>query len=116
MPYNLEMLEFIEMTPFEKERDEYFSDDSYRKFQQHLISDPRSGDVIEGTGGFRKIRWKDANKNQGKSGGIRVIYYFIDEDGQIFLAKIISKSKVDNLSKKQKNDLKVIASFLDGGS
>jgi mRNA-degrading endonuclease RelE of RelBE toxin-antitoxin system len=108
------MLEFIEMTPFEKDRGQYFSDDSYRKFQDYLISDPRIGDVMEGTGGFRKVRWKDANKNQGKSGGIRIVYYFVDQDNQVFLAKIIGKSRVANLNDKQKKELKTIASFLDG--
>lgn len=43
----------------------------------YLSEHPKSGDLIEGTGGIRKLRWSRGNK--GKSGGVRVIYYYHDE-------------------------------------
>ncbi|GAC11672.1 hypothetical protein GCHA_3742 [Paraglaciecola chathamensis S18K6] len=41
------------------------------------MSDPKQGDVIQGTGGLRKLRV--ASKGKGKRGGSRVIYYFFDQ-------------------------------------
>jgi mRNA-degrading endonuclease RelE of RelBE toxin-antitoxin system len=39
-----------------------------------LAMNPRAGDLIRGTGGVRKLRW--ARGGRGKSGGVRIIYYF----------------------------------------
>ena len=47
---------FVESTIFEKYRNEYLSDDEFRLFQAELMSNPKQGDVIQGTGGLRKIR------------------------------------------------------------
>ena len=47
------------------------SDQEYAEFQQFLASRPTAGDVIQGTGGLRKLRWAAGGK--GKSGGVRVI-------------------------------------------
>lgn len=64
---------FVESTIFEKYRDEYLSDEEYRRFQSELMRNPKLGDVMQGTGGLRKIRV--ASKGKGKRGGARVIYF-----------------------------------------
>tara|TARA_R110000744_G_scaffold2193_3_gene8757 strand:- start:572 stop:832 length:261 start_codon:yes stop_codon:yes gene_type:complete len=64
---------FVESNIFEKYRELYLSDDEYRLFQADLMVNPKQGDVIQGTGGLRKIRV--ASKGKGKRGGSRVIYY-----------------------------------------
>ena len=61
---------FVESTIFEKYRESYLTDDEFRLFQSELMSDPKKGDVIQGTGGLRKIRV--AGKDKGKRGGSRV--------------------------------------------
>ncbi len=50
------------------------------------MSNPKQDDVIQGTGGLRKIRV--ASKGKGKCGGSRVIYYFLDEKRRFYLLTI----------------------------
>ncbi|WP_432697663.1 type II toxin-antitoxin system RelE/ParE family toxin [Marinobacterium sp. YM272] len=98
-------LVFKETSIFTTQVKALLSDDEYKSFQELLLGRPDVGPVIRDTGGCRKIRWA-ANNNGGKSGGIRVIYYWIKNDNQIFLLLAYEKSKQDNLTAKQKAVLK----------
>jgi hypothetical protein len=60
------------------------------------VAAPEDHPVIPGAGGFRKARW--AQRGKGKSGGVRVIYFFVPEPGQIFMAAIYAKARMENLS------------------
>jgi len=60
-----------------------------------LLQYPESGKVVRGSGGVRKVRWAMAGK--GKSGGVRVIYYFKKQDDEIWLLTIYSKNEVENI-------------------
>ncbi|WP_228125015.1 type II toxin-antitoxin system RelE/ParE family toxin [Candidatus Methylospira mobilis] len=71
------------------------SDDAFRELQQTLISAPETGDIIPGTGGARKLRW--SRPGMGKRGGLRVIYYYVDVIGQIWLLTLYSKNVADNI-------------------
>lgn len=62
-----------------------------------------AGDLIEGTGGLRKLRFGKGNK--GKSGGVRVIYYYHDLHMPTLLITIFAKNEKDNLSKAERNAL-----------
>ena len=68
---------FIESSIFEKFRDTYINEEEFRLFQADLMANPKQGDVIQGTGGLRKVRI--AGRGKGKRGGSRVIYYYFDE-------------------------------------
>ena len=70
---------------------------------RHLAIHPTSGDIIEGTGGIRKLRW--TRKGKGKSGGVRVIYYYHNEKIPLFLLTVFGKNEKDNLSKAERNEL-----------
>jgi len=70
---------FIETPIFTADLNELLTDDEYAEFQQYLADNPRSGDVIQDTGGLRKIRWTSNGK--GKRGGVRVIYYHLNKCG-----------------------------------
>ena len=94
MPYN-EIVEFIEATAFTKYLYDYLSDDEYLGLQSFLLQYPETGRVVSGSGGVRKIRW--AMSGKGKSGGVRVIYYFKKQDDEIWLLTIYSKSEVENI-------------------
>jgi len=72
-----------------------------------IAKDPEIGDVIAGTGGFRKVRV--ALQGGGKSGGSRVIYYFCDETMPVFLMQIYAKNEKANLSSSEKNQLKKLS-------
>ncbi|VEI48169.1 toxin HigB-2 [Actinobacillus equuli] len=70
-------LVFVELPPFERYRQKHLSDEEYRHFQNELLENPNKGDLIQGTNGLRKIRIADMQRNKGKRGGARVIYYHI---------------------------------------
>lgn len=76
------------------------ADESYAKLQQHLADHPQAGDVIQETGGLRKIRW--ALPGRGKSGGARVIYYYVVSKAQIRMILIYRKGIKDDLTPKEK--------------
>ena len=99
-------LVFKETDIFTKLIAQLLSDDEYKELQEHLIERPDVGVVIEGTGGLRKVRW--AAKGSGKSGGIRIIYYWITEDHQIYMLLVYPKSRQDNLTAAQKKILKAL--------
>lgn len=67
---------FVELPPFEKVCSSYLDDTAYRELQIELMANPHAGDVIEGTGGLRKLRQPDPRRGKGKRGGLRVIYYW----------------------------------------
>ncbi len=62
--------------------------------------------------GLRKLRW--ARAGRGKSGGVRVIYYWLSAHYQIRLLKIYPKSVKDNLSAAEKKALRRIVEKWNG--
>lgn len=81
-------------------------DDSYQKLQAELVNDSKLGDIIQGSGGIRKIRC--SIPGMGKRGGIRVIYYWIAANDQIYMLYAYQKSKQENLTSDQIKILKNI--------
>jgi hypothetical protein len=98
--------EFVEAPIFTALLPEYLSDDDYRALQLHLASDPQAGDVVQGSGGFRKVRWADRRRGRGKRGGLRIIYYVFAEDMQIWLLTLYGKDEAADLTPKQRQILK----------
>lgn len=66
----------------------------------HLALNPVAGDLIEGTGGIRKLRW--SRPGMGKRGGVRVIYYYHSLTMPLYLLTIYGKSQKDNLTDQEK--------------
>ena len=87
---------FIETPIFTRQILELLTDDEYRTLQLSLTERPGQGDVIRRSGGIRKIR--AAAKGKGKSGGIRVIYYWVTERGQIYMLLAYPKNRKDDLT------------------
>ena len=87
---------FVETSVFSKLLTDYLGDDEYRGLQNYLIERPDAGAVIRRSGGVRKVRWASGGK--GKSGGVRVIYYWLKADDQIFLLTLYGKSEKEDLS------------------
>lgn len=67
---------FIELPALERHRDGYFDDDSLSQLQEVLMNHPEAGDLMQGTGGLRKLRFADRHRGKGKRGGLRVVYYY----------------------------------------
>jgi hypothetical protein len=97
---------FVELPAFAKYRPEYLEDEGFRDLQNSLMANPEAGDVIEGTGGLRKIRQPDPRRGKGKRGGLRVIYYWWDGKRQFWLFTLYDKDELDDLSAKEKKALK----------
>lgn len=87
---------FIETPTFTRLIDALLDEEEYAKLQDELLRRPDAGDLIKNGGGIRKLRWKRAGS--GKSGGIRVIYYWITEDEQILMLLAYPKNAKDNLT------------------
>lgn len=89
---------FVETPVFTKQITALLDDGDYRQLQVTLALKPAAGDLIRGSGGLRKVRW--AVRGRGKSGGIRVIYYLVDE-GEIYFLLAYAKNEQEDLDSRQ---------------
>ena len=96
----------IETRIFTRRIKELLSDDEYRVLQETLVNRPGMGDIVPGTGGLRKVRWKQDGR--GKSGGVRVIYYWMTEDEHLYMLYVYAKSQQEDLTAEQKKALKSV--------
>lgn len=85
---------FIETPVFTDDIQQLMPDDLYAGLQRHLTEHPDAGDVIEDTGGVRKVRWR--LPGTGKSGGVRAIYYWRTAEDQILMLLVYKKAKQDD--------------------
>ncbi|MBZ5565411.1 MAG: type II toxin-antitoxin system RelE/ParE family toxin [Acidobacteriia bacterium] len=99
-------MEFIESPAFARHLSRYLNDERYRALQHALARNPQAGDLMPGTGGFRKIRWTDPRRGKGSRGGLRVIYYYFAGDQQIWLMTLFDKDEASDLSPKERKALK----------
>lgn len=109
--YNLPVI-FIETPFFEEDIRQLMPDEAYGELQQHLADQPDAGDLIQGTGGIRKVRWK--LPGTGKSGGVRVIYYWRTAENQILMLLVYKKAKQEDLTPAQKRALKTVVEKWNG--
>lgn len=99
-------MEFIEAPVFTQLLGGYLADDEYGRLQIYLAVNPDAGAVMPGTGGCRKLRWVDQRRGKGKRGGLRLIYYHLLQDGQIWLLTLYAKDEVVDLSARERRLLK----------
>jgi hypothetical protein len=93
---------FVELPAFERRRPEYLDDDGLRRLQATLLADPEAGDLIEGTGGLRKLRFGDARRSKGKRGGLRVIYFYWIKGPEFWLFAMYGKDERSDLTPDQR--------------
>jgi hypothetical protein len=99
-------MEFIEAPVFTRYLTNYLDDDGYKELQTKLRANPDLGDLMPGTGGFRKMRWVDKRRGKGRRGGLRVIYYYFKSDHQIWFMTLYDKDEASDLTAVQKKALK----------
>ena len=97
------MLTVAEVPEYIRRSEKLLSDGERRDVVNYLAAHPKAGDLMEGTSGVRKLRW--GRGGQGKSGGVRVIYYFHSEAMPLYLLTLFAKNERANLSKAERNDL-----------
>ncbi|PCH61434.1 MAG: addiction module toxin RelE [Gammaproteobacteria bacterium] len=97
------MITVAETEPFQNKINKLLSKEENDDLIVYLSGHPSSGDLIQGTGGIRKLRW--ARGNKGKSGGVRVIYYFHSDMMPLYLLAAFGKNEKANLSAEERNIL-----------
>lgn len=95
---------FIETPTFRRQAHELLPEHELRNIQSLLIVSPNAGDVIKDTGGLRKLRWKGSGR--GKSGGIRIIYYYHVSTSRVFLMFVYPKAVQDDLTPRQTREIR----------
>jgi len=88
------------------------SDDERALLVDYLAHNPTAGDLVQGTGGIRKVRW--ALDGRGKRGGARVIYFYHDADMPLFALTAYAKNERADLSQQDKNDFRQLTTMLVG--
>jgi hypothetical protein len=78
----------------------------------YVAATPKAGDLIQGTGGVRKLRW--ARSGRGKSGSVRVVYYSHSEALPLYLLTVFGKGERADLSQAERNELAKLAQVLKG--
>ncbi len=104
------MLTVAELPEFIRTADKLLTETERQDIIRYLAERPKAGDLLEGTGGVRKLRW--SRGGQGKSSGVRVIYYFHNEVMPLYLLTLFAKSDQANLSKAERNDLADLVKLL----
>ena len=97
---------FVELPAFSRHRVDYLTEEDFRALQIELMDNPEKGEVIEGTGGLRKLRRPDPKRGKGKRGGLRVIYFWWEAGRQFWLFTLYGKDEMEDLSAKEKGMLK----------
>lgn len=104
------MLTIVETPEFLRAAKKLLTEGEIEDLKNTLACNPKIGDLIKGTGGFRKIRL--ARQGTGKRGGYRVIYFFHNENLPLFLFTVYAKAEKENLSQAECNMLRKIAAML----
>ncbi len=97
---------FVALSAFERLRASYMDDDAYRALQNELMQNPLAGDVMEGTGGLRKLRQPDSRRGKGKRGGLWIVYYWWLGGEQFWLFTVYDKDQADDLTADQRKAVK----------
>jgi hypothetical protein len=100
----------VETPVFARRAEKLLSEDERAGLIAFLASDPKAGDEIVGTGGVRKVRYEA--KGKGKSGGVRVIYYFCGREMPIYALLIYAKNERADLTAKQRKAVAVFAAAI----
>jgi hypothetical protein len=111
LPAADELLEFIRLPSYERSSKGLFGEEEHRRVESMLVDDPVAGDVIEGTGGVRKLRV--ALSGGGKRGGARVIYYYRQSKGRIYLVLVYAKNERENITRAERNAMRTLTAALE---
>ncbi|MEZ4425421.1 MAG: hypothetical protein R3E98_18630 [Gemmatimonadota bacterium] len=107
-------IEFVTTSMFETSAKKLLTEEDRRELELLLLEDPRRGDVVPRTGGFRKVRFARPSRKEGKSGGTRVIYYFIQRTDRIYLIEVYAKGVKGDLTRSEEHALRDVARVLEG--
>jgi hypothetical protein len=104
------MLTIAELPEYIRRAEKLMSASERLDIVNYLAAHPKAGDLIEGTGGIRKLRW--GRGAQGKSGGVRIIYYVHSDLMPLYLLTLFAKNERANISKAERNELAALVHLL----
>jgi hypothetical protein len=100
------LLNFVCIEPFLRLWTKHgLTEDDLIGLENEILTAPRKGDAVRGSGGFRKIRWRPEGSSKGKSGSYRVLYLYLQAYATVFLVLVYSKGEKANISKADTNAL-----------
>jgi hypothetical protein len=99
--------EIVSLSGYESQVSALLDEEERMAMEYYIACAPEDHPVIPGAGGFRKARW--ARRGKGKSGGLRVVYFFLAEPERVFMASIYAKSRKETLSAADRNVLAELA-------
>jgi mRNA-degrading endonuclease RelE of RelBE toxin-antitoxin system len=103
----------IETPIFTKAIQSLMPEDDYRQLQSALVIRPDMGDLIPGSGGLRKLRWRMPGR--GKKGGVRIIYYWATSREEIRMLLAYAKAQKEDLTPQQLKGLRRIVETWNNG-
>lgn len=104
------MLTIAEVPEYIRRAEKLLTEGERREILDYLAANPKAGDIMEGTGGVRKLRW--GRQSRGKSGGVRIIYYFHSDLMPLYLLTVFAKNERANLSRAERNELTGLVDML----
>ena len=111
MPHNsavsANLMTVVETAAFARRAENLLTTEEYESLMVYLALNREKGDEIPGTGGVRKLRY--AAQGRGKSGGVRIIYYFYDENHPLYAIFLYGKNEQANLTAEQKKEVAALA-------
>jgi hypothetical protein len=99
-PVSKPILTVVETSIFTRRAEKLLTTDEQEDLIFYLALHAELGDEIPGTGGVRKLRF--AARSKGKSGGVRVIYYFFDQENPLYALLVFGKNEQTDMSSEQK--------------
>lgn len=104
------LITVVETSPFTRRAEKILTVEERKDLIDFLAANPLEGEEIVGTGGVRKVRF--ASHGKGKSGGVRVIYYYYDDSMPLFALLVYGKGEQSNLTPDQKRVVTTLAATL----
>lgn len=104
------LITVAELPAFQRRAEKLLSEEERHDVVGYLAAFPKDGDLIRGTGGVRKLRWRQGGR--GTSGGVRVIYYFHSERMPLYLLTVFAKNERADLSPAERNELAKLVKVL----
>lgn len=110
MGYKIAMQTVAETPTFTRQAVKLFTDEEKRELIDLLATDPLTGDVIPGTGGVRKLRFRATGT--GKRGGGRVVYYYLDDATPVYALLAYAKSAKTDLTPAERRTVARLATAI----
>lgn len=104
------LITVAELGEYQRRAEKLLVESERHDIVNYVAAFPKAGDLIKGTGGVRKLRWRREGK--GKSGGVRVIYYFHSQRMPLYLLTVFAKNERADLSQAERNELALLVDTL----